>query len=163
MKKGFTLIELLIYLAITAAILTSFVTFVLHLSGGSEKAALVTQVNREARFALEFMAAKIRAAQTVIAPAPGTSASELTLSFASGPALAFGLDASDNLQVDFDPGPAISLTSDNLRVTRLSFTNLSPAGERANLRLELGLEARGPASAEFAASGFWQTAISLRK
>lgn len=163
MKKGFTLIELLIYLAITAAILTSFVTFVLHLSGGSEKAALVTQVNREARFALEFMAAKIRAAQSVTSPTSGSSANTLNLSFASGPALAFGLDASDNLQVDFDPGPAISLTSDNLRVTRLSFTNLSPAGERANLRLELGLEARDPASAEFAASGFWQTAISLRK
>ena len=162
MKKGFTLIELLIYLAITAAIVTSFVYFALNTSGGSEKATVVTQVNNEARFVLDFMAAKIREASAV-SVAPTT----LTLTMPVSPNYIFSLDGSNNLQVNENPGPITVLTSNNLQVTNLLFTNLAPAGERSNIGISFTLSTDPPAggnvSPELAYTTSVRTAISRRK
>ena len=158
MKKGFTLIELLIYLAITAAIVTSFVYFAINTSGGSEKATVVTQVNNEARFALNFMAAKIREASAV-----SVTPTTLTLTMPVSPNYVFSLDGSNNLQVDENPGPVTVLTSANLQVTNLLFTNLAPVGERSNVGISFTLSTDSNVSPELAYTTSVRTAVSRRK
>lgn len=156
---GFTLIELLIYLAITAGIVTSFASFAINTSGGSEKALIVTQVNSEARFALDFITAKVREASAISAVP-----TILTLTMPALPDLEFFLDG-DRLQVEEKPGVITALTSDNLAVTNLVFTNLAPVGERSNVRISFTLGTRpsadGPPVLAYAAS--FRTAVSRRK
>lgn len=160
MNKGFTLIELLIYLAITSAIVTSFTYFALNTSGGSEKSVVVTQVNNEARFVLDFITAKVREASAVTV-APTT----LTLTMPTLPNLTFSLNAG-NLQVTELPSTVTQLTSSNLQVTNLVFTNLAPVGERSNVGISFTLSTDPPVgglSPELAYITSVRTAVSRRK
>ncbi len=167
-SSGFTLIELLIYLAITAGIVTSFVYFALNTSGGSEKSVIVTQVNNEARFVLNFIAAKVREANAVTTPVSGASGATLVLDMPS-PAvdLTFNLDGSGNLQVTEAPSTVTQLTSSNLQVTNLVFNNFAPSGERSNIGIRFTLSTRPPAgglsSPELAYTTSVRTAVSRRK
>ena len=70
-NTGFTLIEILIYIAITSLVTVGFITFILSITSSSSKSYVVSEVNANARMALDIIASKIRTTSDVISPKEG--------------------------------------------------------------------------------------------
>jgi len=153
-NKGFTLIEVLIYIAIIGIVITSFVTFALSIGNSRSQTYVVQEVHANARTALDLISQKIRSADDVVSPTEGNSESSLEL---SNPNLTFSV-SNGVLNIG-----STAITSDEVNVSSVSFTNLAPLGERDNIRVQMTVECRGDGSKEYEYSQSLQTAISIRK
>ena len=162
-RQGFTLVEVLIYIAIIGIVITSFVTFAMSISGSRAKTYVVQEVHANARVALNLISQKIRLADDVFSPIAGNSNSSLELDM-PGPDSNLTFDvASGVLNITEGIGSPIPITSDEVNISSLSFTNLAPSEERDNIRIKMIIEYRGDGSKEYEYSQNLQTAISLRK
>jgi len=153
-SKGFTLIEVLIYIAIIGIVITSFITFAMSIGSSRTKTYVVQEVHANARVALDLISQKITLADDVVSPAEGNSGSSLEL---DNPDITFSVN-NGVLKID-----DTAITSDEVNVFSLSFTNLAPSGERDNIRVQMTVEYRGDGSKEYEYSQSLQTAISIRK
>ena len=164
MEKGFTLIEVLIYIAIIGIVVTSFITFSLSISETKNKNYVIQEVHANSRVALNLISQKIRGTQGVVNPTEGDTSNTLVLDIP---------DTDDNLTFNVEgnvlnitEGTAIPLaiTSDEVKVTNLVFSNLTPTGERANIMVEITVEYNNAGTdIEYTYSQNLQTAVSLRQ
>ncbi|MFH1451450.1 MAG: prepilin-type N-terminal cleavage/methylation domain-containing protein [bacterium] len=161
MKKGFTLIETLIYIAIIGMIVSSFVIFVLSISASRTKTYAVQEVQANSRFALDLLSQRIKSAQGIISPTPGNSASILILDMADAD-LTFNVTAGV-LSATEGLADSIPITSSEVDVSSLIFTNLTAAEERENIRIEMTVNYQENNSKEYDYSQSFQTAVSLRR
>lgn len=163
MNKGFTLIEVLIYIAIIGVVVASFVTFAMSIGGSRSKTYAVQEVHANARTALDLISQKIRLADDVVSPSESNWSEGLELDMPSPDAnLTFDV-AGGVLNIAEGVGGPVPITSDEVNVSSLSFTNLAPIGERDNIRVKIIIEYRGDNSKEYEYSQSLQTAVSLRK
>jgi len=163
MNKGFTLVEVLIYIAVIGLVVTSFITFAISISSSRSKTYVVQEVQANTRTALDLISQKVRAAEDVVTPSEGNSTSTLELDMP---------DTADNLVfsvigniLNITEGVAdpVPITSDEVSVSNLSFTNLAVTGERDNIRVEMTIEYSGEGSKEYEYSQSLQTAVSIRQ
>jgi type II secretory pathway pseudopilin PulG len=142
---GFTLIETLIYIAVIGAVLSGFVGYSINVSNAREKAYVVEEVQSNARIALDLISQKIRMANSVNTGAStfGSDPGVLSLEMDTGsidPTI-FDLDADDGvLQMKEGVGSALSITTDEVNVTNLVFTDLTGGGTRENIKIEITVE-----------------------
>lgn len=162
-KKGFTLIEILIYIAIIGVVISGFIAFALSITGSRDKNYVVQEVQANGRMALDLISQKIKAANDVVSPGEGNSGSSLELDMPSPDAnLTFSLSNGILNATETGSDPVL-VTSDEVNVTNLTFTNLAPATEKDNIRIEMNIEYRNPGSQEFKYSQDYQTSISIRQ
>ncbi len=168
-KRGFTLIETLIYITIIGGVMLAFVSFALHISDSRNKTYVVQEVQANARVALDLISQKIEAANGVnldsstFALDPGV----LSLSMASislNPTV-IDLSVDDGvLQINQGTSGAIPITSDEVRVTNLVFTNLTGGASKENIGVALTVEFNNfDGDVEFSYDQSLQTAVSLRQ
>lgn len=163
MQKGFTLIEVLIYIAIIGIVVSGFIAFALSINSSRAKTYVAQEVQANTRTALDLISQKIRLADNVVSPIEGDSASSLELDMSDpDPNLIFGV-TDGVLGIAEGVGDPIPITSDEVNVSNLTFTNLAVSGERDNIRVEITIEYLGDGSKEYEYSQSLQTAISLRK
>ena len=167
-NKGSTLVEILIYVAILGMVISSFIYFAVSISDSRGKVYVEQEVQANSRVALNLITQKILSANGVNVGSsvfdldPGS----LSLSMADGaknPTI-ISLTADDGqVQIQEGLSGAVSITSDEVRVTNLVFTNLTSTSDKPNIKIELTVEyiVTGDVIYEYTYS--LETAISLRQ
>lgn len=130
---GFTLVELIIYIALISVFITSSIYFAWDVIYGREKANQEQVVAQSARIALEKIAKEIRSAKDVQSISPG----QLVLD-KGGSTTAIELSSGVIRISPSGLGP-YNLTSNQVRVTDLSFTDLSTSNAKS-LKVTIKLE-----------------------
>lgn len=161
--KGFTLFETLIYIAIASVVIVSFVSFILSISGSRNKNYVVQEVQGNARNVLDLIQQKILLADDVISPTEGNTDISLILDMPGAePNLEFSLD-NDIISITEGAGLPVPITSNKIRTTNLTFTNLAGNNERDNIKIGITMEYLNNQSIDFTFSQDFQTAVSVRK
>ncbi len=140
MNKGFTLVELIIYIAIIGLMVVSFATFSIAISDSREKSYVVSEVHHNLRDPFTLMTKRARFASSVVTPTAGNSSTTLELDMpGASPNLTFKV-IDDILTVQEGVGTPVAVTSDEVQVTELAFTNYASPGLRSNLKIEYTVE-----------------------
>ena len=162
-NQGFTFIETLIYLAIVGVVISSFISFSLSITAARNKAYVVQEVQANTRMALGLIARTIRQAGGVLNPASGTAAGSLTLDMPGpDPDIMFSL-TSGILYITEGVGDPVAITSDEVNIVNLVFTNLALSTDKDNIRVEITAEYGNSGSLEYAYSQSLRTAVSIRQ
>lgn len=144
-NQGFTLIELLIYMAILGSVLVLMTGFFWNIALGYTKENSYQELQQNGRFALTKMSQEIKMAKRIISPAPGLSATSLSLEMANAslnPTI-FGLNEG-KLRIIQGTNPPYELTTDRAIVSNLKFTNLSYDNTPGTVRIEIELNHFNP-------------------
>lgn len=126
LHKGFTLVETLVYVAIFVMFVGGITTFAVQLQSSRLRAQIMLEVNGQGNSIVRSIGQTIRNAQAINAPTAGTSAS--SLSVATGNPVTNPTVFSQSgevLYVTEGAGSPIALSNNNVRLTHLTFTNLS--------------------------------------
>ncbi len=167
-EKGFTLIETIIYVAILALVVGAFISFSLSITYSRNKAYVVQEVQSNSRLAVDIMSQKIRAATglNVGASTFDSDPGVLSLSMSDGsqnPTI-FSLDQDNGrLQIQEGLNSPVYLTSDEVKVTNLTFEKLSPR-RRENIGINMTIEFNAASSSmEYEYSQDIQTSVNIRQ
>ncbi len=170
-QRGFTLIEMLLYVAVAGIVLTSLVAFGWNVVGIGTKNGVYHDVVSNARLASEKLTFFIREATDIdtansnfgvnIASTPG---SKVTLRGVA-PNDPIVIDVSSGtLRVAFGASEPVALTSSNIIVSSLVFTNASSvdgASKNIGFILQLGTTS-GSGRFEYASSTAIRSSAELR-
>jgi prepilin-type N-terminal cleavage/methylation domain-containing protein len=127
-QQGYTLIELLLYVSLIGILLGAVTVFLGASLDAQVKNQSISEVEQQGSLTAEYIARTIRNADSITAPAGGTSAASLSLVVptSSLSPTVFNLAGSPGaLQVKEGAASAIPLTNSKVEVSNLSFTNLT--------------------------------------
>jgi len=163
MRKGFTLIEFLIYIAIVSSILVLISGLLWNIVFGNIKETAYQEVQQNGRFALTKISQEIKKAIGINSPSPGNSANSISLVMANPNLNPTIFDLADGkLRISQGTNPPIELTTDEVIVSNLKFTNLSYEATPGTIRIEMTISHLNPANRmEYQASIDLKTTVSL--
>jgi len=166
-SAGFTLIETIIYIAVIGLIIGAFISFSLSIGNSSNKTYAVQEVQANSRFSLDMMTQKIQTA-TGVNIASSTFDSDpgvLSLSFVSStlnPTIIMLNEDDGILQITEGMASSVNITSDEVKVTNLQFTNLTGLGNKENIKVDITIEFADDGNVEFKSEQSLETAVSIR-
>jgi type II secretory pathway pseudopilin PulG len=163
-NKGFTLIETIIYIGIIGTVVVAFITFSLSIGGNRNKAFVGQETQANARTAMDLMSQKIRMASDVVSPVASTTESILELDMpVPDPNIIFRV-ISNRLNLIESGVSTTTITSSEVNVTNLTFTNMSSVGERDNIKINMTAEYdNASGDVEFEFSQTLETSVSVRQ
>lgn len=135
---GFTLIEFIMYTTIVGVILLAVGAIGINIFFNKAKLTAVDEVSQNSRFVLEKITYAIRNAEIINSPSLGTSGTSLSLQMADlskNPTL-FDLN-NGFVRIKEGAGNYINLTTDEVVITNLQFSNLSYTGTPGTMRIEI--------------------------
>ncbi|MFH1712098.1 MAG: type II secretion system protein [Patescibacteria group bacterium] len=166
-KNGFTLVETMIYVSIIAVFLVSVVFFALEIVQTSQRARIQLEVDQNIRFAMERMVREIRAADDVNTGSSTFGSHPGVLSIAND---SLALDptvfdvSSGALRLKYGSASALELTSDDVVVTNLVFTDFSRSNRTKNIRISMTIEyIKADAGKIYDVSSTRQTSVVIRE
>lgn len=167
-QKGFTLIETIIYIAIIGTVIAVFVDFSLSVSSSRNKVYSAQEVHANAREILSLITTKVHEADNINIGASTFGADPGVLSLAmtdpaKNPTIIFLNQDDGQLQITEGLDPVINISSDEVKVKNLVFSNLSPSTKRENVKIDLTIEYNGSEDVDFNYSRSFQTSASIRK
>lgn len=160
---GFTLVEFIIYIAILATILILISGFLWTIVLGNIKETSYREVQQNGRFALTKISQGIKKATGIISPTAGNSDISLYLQMAD-PSLNPTIFEVDNGKLITTQGTSGSyeLTTDQVIVSSLQFTNLSYENTPGTIKIEMQIDHINPGNRmEYQASVNLKSSISL--
>lgn len=141
-QGGFTYIELLIYMVICTIMLNTLVPFAWNVIETGAKSATQQELSSNARFASEIIKYEIRNASgfnvgtSVFGTNPGTLS---LIDFTAGNNPTIFNVASGKLMMKQGAGAAVQITSNDVTVTNLTFTNYTSGAISENIQFLLTL------------------------
>lgn len=140
-KKAFTLVELVIYLSIVAVLLIVAGSFTWSIIKSDVKTGSHREIQQNGRLAMEKITRSIKAASEINSPNIGESGDFLSLAMSNEDLNPTVIELSDNeiLLTQGVNGP-YALTSDQVLVANLQFTNLSYEDTPGTVRVEMTLD-----------------------
>jgi Tfp pilus assembly protein PilW len=168
MNQGLTLIETIIYISIIGIVVTSFVGFSISVSDSRNKTYSTQEVQSNMRVAVDLISQKVRSASGVDITNSNfdTHPGYLILTVASttlNPTI-IGLDTTNNtLGIKEGILATTSITSDEVNVSNLVFTNLTSSSTRENIRTQITIDFANSSTPQFTYSQSVQSATSLRQ
>ena len=168
MQKGFTLIELIIYVAIVGLVAGAFVSFSIAVTNSNTKTYVAQEVQANSRIALDLITQKIQAATGVnlVDSTFGSDPGVLSLSFASDDLDPTIIQLSEDdgiLQVVEGVSSPVNITSDEVKVTNLQFTNLTGTSDKENIKIDLTVEYDASEDVEFKYAQTLETSATVRQ
>lgn len=162
-RDGTTLIEVLLYSFLVSGFLLVVSYFAMNAIGNKSRNDASAEVNDNALIITEQISAAIRNAESVQFPiTPGQIDSTLTITTANGEILTYNL-SDGRLSVSENAGVPIAMTSANIIVSNLAFTNLTSPSTEGNVRIQMDLAFRNPGGvSEFNTKVTIDAAASLR-
>lgn len=128
-EHGFTLIELLLYVAIVGVLLLSVVGFYTLALDSRIKNQAIAEVNQQGTLVMDQITQTVRNATSITAPAAAASGTTLTLVVPTGSLSPTTYNLSGTtLQVTEGTGAAVALTSSDVKISSLTFKNLTRSG-----------------------------------
>lgn len=166
-RPGFTLIELIIYIALTAIVVVVLLRVMLTVMGTREKMETVSTVHQELRFSMDRITQSARNAVSVETGASVFGSSSGSLSLAMGDAsvspTVFSLSGG-RIYMRAATGAALPLTSTNMIVDQLQFTNLTASGSSGTVKIQMhAVSAARTVAKESADEMTLETSVSLRQ
>jgi Tfp pilus assembly protein PilW len=163
MVWGFTLIELVIYIAILSLVLVSITGFFLNTTAGNMKESSYQEVQQNGRFVMTKITQETKKAIGINSPAAGSSNNSLSLVMSDQNLNPTIFDLSGGkIRITQGSSAPIELTTDQVVVNSLQFTNLSYSGTPGTVRAEINMEYLNPANKiEYQASLDLKTTVSL--
>lgn len=162
-NQGFTLIEFLIYAAIIGAILVLMTGFLWNIISGNIKETAYQEVQQNGRFALTKITQEIKKATAINNPLPGSSSNTLSLTMADAnlnPTIFEVIGG--KLEITQGGQGPYELSSDQVAVSNLQFTNLSYQNTPGTIRIEITIEHLNPRGTnEYQASIDLKSTVSL--
>lgn len=146
-QAGYTLIELLLYVVIVGALLTSLTYFFGMMADSRVKNQTISEVNDQAAMAMDTITQTIHNATSITTPAAAGSGASLTLVVPTG-ALSptvFSLSGT-TLQIKEGAAAAVALTSNDVQITSLTFTNLTKAGTSGIVQVSFTMSRPNPSN-----------------
>lgn len=161
--KSFTLIEILIYLGLVAVILILIIGLTFNIIYGNVKRSSYQEIQQNARFALEKINRLIRESAGINSPVPGASSDSLSLMMVDEAVNPTIIDLLNN-QIRLRQSENVySLTSDQVVVSGLEFTNLSYENTPGTIKTVFDIEYNNPDNRnEYQASLSLTSTMSLR-
>lgn len=166
--KGFTLVETLIYIAIIGGVIGTFVSFSLNISNTGNKTYSQQEVQANARVAMDMIVKKIKSAssvsttQSVFGVNPGVL--YLTMSSSTLNPTIINLSGVDGqLQIKEGVASTTSITTKQVEITSLIFSNLSASSSRENISVNLTVSYATSTDVGYKFSQSLQTTASLRE
>jgi len=163
MMNGFTLIEFLLYIGILVTILALTGGFLWNIIFGSIKEASYQEVQENGRFILAKITQEVKKATGINSPLAGATSTTLSLAMAatSTDPTVFDL-VNGQLKITRGASGPYELTSDQITVSNLRFTNLSYPDTPGTIRIEITLEHVNPGNRiEYQASADFKSTVSL--
>ena len=148
-KRGFTLIETLIYVAILALVSTGLMKFSISITNTRNKVYVVQEVHANMRDALTLITKKIQQANGINIGASTLDADPGVLSLAMSsvdinPTI-ISLNQDDGrLQITEGSSDPIYITTDEVKVTDLQFSNLSLGSTPKTIQFSLTIDYNSP-------------------
>jgi len=144
-QQGYTLIELLLYIAILGILLPSVVAFMGLAVDVRVKNQSIAEVDSQGMAAMDYITQTIRNASSISAPSAAASGSSLTLIVPTGTLspTVFSLNGTA-LQVKEGSAAAIALTSSDITISNLTFTNLSRSGTNGIVQISFTVSRTNP-------------------
>jgi len=163
-KKGFTLVELMLYATIFCVVIAVMAGFLWNIILGNIKETGYQEAQQNARFVLSKISQETKKATAINTPLPGATSNILSLAMATpnlDPTI-FDVD-SGRLRIRYGfPEKVSYLTSDQVIIDNLQFTNLSYPGTPGTIRLEMVINRANPGNrVEYQASVNLKSTISL--
>lgn len=162
-NQGFTLVELLIYIVILATFLVVIISFLWTIIFGNIKEISFQEIQQNGRFVLTKITQETKKATGINSPLPGFTSSTLSLAMAAPYLNPTVFDVvSGKLRITQGAvGPYI-LTSDQVTISSLQFTNLSYLDSPGTIQIEMTIGRNNPgARTEYAASINLKSSITL--
>ncbi|MFH2062876.1 MAG: hypothetical protein ABIJ46_01855 [bacterium] len=121
-------------------------------------------VQANGRTALQILSRKIREARSVLLPLPGNVSDGLLVLDMPDPDSDVSFLVQDGVLLMSEVGyPDVSVTDGRTRLDGLTFTNLSPAGGRSNMQIQMDISYAVPIDdAQFGFSKSYRTSVSVR-
>lgn len=137
MKRGFTLIELVIYVAVVGLLFSMIVSLFFAISRARVKGQGVAEVEQQGYAAMEQMTQAVRNAKGINSPAPGASASSLSITtyLSSTSPTVFSLSGGALTETD-GVNAAAALTGGQIVVSNLSFQNLAASSTDGSIKIQ---------------------------
>ncbi|OGI26058.1 MAG: hypothetical protein A3J76_05640 [Candidatus Moranbacteria bacterium RBG_13_45_13] len=144
-QQGFTLIELLLYVAVASGMLLVISVFLSTLLQSRIKNQTIAEVEQQGQQVMQLITQTARNAEAITSPAPGASASSLTLDVitALNDPTIFDL-SSGVIRIQEGSGSAVALTNSRVVASALTFQNLSRAGTPGTVRVQFTLVHANP-------------------
>lgn len=136
-NKGFTLIELLLYTVIAAGLLLSVTALLSLLIQSRTKNETMSVVNQNGLQIMQFITQTTRNAKTITTPVVGADGSVLQLQDSVGQNINFDM-SSGTLYLN-KSNQIFNLSSSNIVVSNLKFSNLSSDPARNSIKIEFTL------------------------
>ena len=148
-EQGFTLIELILSIALTSIIIGAASAFMIDIFKARSKSTTVLEVQQNVRFAMNKMnysirnsAGGINAGSSSFSP---TDPGSIYLEMGAGAADDIVFDVSGGrLRMTVGGGSPEFLTTDEVEVTRLIFTNNTVTGSPRNVSIDLAIQFANP-------------------
>gem|GEM_PF-4698664 len=148
MTQAFTLIEVIIATAVISGIVFASVGFFGAVLAGRAKTKAAQEVHDATRIASALITKRIRSAATVVSASStfGVSPGVLTLSMADSALNPTVINVSGNsvLQITEGTSAPVSVTSNDVSVTNLVFTQTSYPGSSGGITLDMTIAYRNP-------------------
>jgi len=125
-SQGFTLVETLIYTAIFVMLVSALAVFASNLNSSRLRAQIILEVNDQGTSIVRTVGQAIRNAQSINSPTIGNSASSIsvaTVNPATNPTVFSQIG--ETIYMTEGAGNPIPLSNSKVRLTNLTFTNLS--------------------------------------
>lgn len=167
-EKGFTLVEILVYVAILGVVVASFVSFAISIASSRGKVYVQQEVQANARVALNLITQKIISANGVNFSSSNfdSDLGVLSLSMADNsknPTIISLTGDDGQIQIQEGTDPALPVTSNEVRVTNLVFTNLTSTSDKPNIKIDLTVESLSSSDVSYGYNYNLETAVSLRQ
>lgn len=136
-KNGFTVLELLLYIGLFSIILLGVSAFLYLLLSARVKHETMTEVEQQGAIAMQWITQAVRNAEEINNPSRSNTADTLTLELPT--------DAQDPTEFRLrngalttreDDGAEIALTSNDVTVSSVQFTNTSLANTPGSVRIQ---------------------------
>lgn len=165
-NKGFTLIEMVIYLGIVGLLTVSTISFVSAISGANIKTYAAQEVHSNSKMSLDVISKKIRSANSVNIGSSvfGVNPGVLSLSMdnpAENPTV-IRVNAGA-LEITEGASSPVRITSNNVNISNLVFTDLTGGNSRENIWIALTISYDNTADIEYTYSQSIRTSVNTRQ
>lgn len=163
--RGFTLIEFLLYIGLVGIVLTVAGAIGLNILFGKAKLGAIEEVSQNARFAMEKISERTRNAEAITNPGIGATGPSLSLQMADSSKNPTIFDiAGGILRIKEGAGSPVDLTSNELAVISLQFSNISYTGIPGTARIQMTVQYNNPSGRkEYEFQKTFYTTANIRK
>lgn len=159
-KRGFTIVELIIYMGLLSILLAVVTEIFLSILDLQNQSTAVSNVSQDGKYIISRLGYDIRRSSEITVPASTGVKTENAALTIDGEAFTYTASSSGGLVITQNSGSDY-LTSNETRISNLSFTRLGNAGGKNSLMISFTLTGRQALKNSYETRDY-QTVISLR-